>query len=77
MINKKHWFLKVGPFGGLFPVTLLGFVYTVFYVLVVLSLVLKAEDLSNAGQGSAATPWWAAAILVGLVGYVFASAKSK
>lgn len=76
-VKKKAWFHRVGPFGGIFPVSLCGFVYLFLYVSLVLFLCLYAKSIEEMGGIEKAGPYWLGAIVSGVVGYVLALAKSK
>lgn len=75
--KQEAWFVKVGPFGGLFPINIKGLAYTLFMVLIMqfpLRYVAKFADENRMGEAFAC---FVASLFLFIFMYAFASRRSK
>ena len=75
--KNKAWFVRIGPFGGLFPRSWEGFLVLIIGVSIVVALGIYSDHLGKLGDVANSQKVGLAAIVSGIVLYIFAAAKSS
>lgn len=75
--KNKTWFVRIGPFGGLLPRSWEGFLVLIVGVSIVVALGIYSDHLGKLGNVANSQKVGLAAIVSGIVLYLFASVKSN
>jgi len=71
------WFVRVGPFGGLFPASLKGLIFMILVIVPLAWGMAYGAKFADANKMGEAVGCWAVCAFVAILAYSFAFRRSR